>query len=256
MFMVMKKIISTLLAVLMLASALTLMVGAQEAETKFVPEYNTNRSMPTMNYFTGAVDYFNPESTVISSPEEKIATMDCRLEANGYRLYVDAYSGEVGVENIATGEILLSNPYDIGNSTAPVEDKVKYLSQLRINYSEVTNPGKGLDFYSADFAISKAYQTAGASGQTNGEAYSETDQERIQPTQILVKNIKNGLRVEYSIGREQSKMLVPRVIEKTSFETKLLNPIKAALDVAEQEWIAQYVAEGMPEGQEIGRAHV
>ena len=237
--MVMKKIISTLLAVLMLASALTLVVGAQETETKFVPEYNTNLSKPTMNYVTGALEYDNPESTVISSPEEKLATMDCRLEANGYQLYVDAYSGEVGVKSLATGEILLTNPYDLGKSKATYNTKLELLSQLVVNFKDIAT-GQNMTYNSAEYAIAKAYQKS-------GDIYS--DPEQIQTSQIIVKNIKNGLRVEYSIGREQSKMLVPRVIEKTSFETKILEPVKAALEVAVQEWTAQYVAEGMSEGQ-------
>ena len=44
--------------------------------------------------------------------------------------------------------------------------------------------------------------------------------------QISVEHIKNGIRVEYSIGREQTRMLVPKMISKTRFETKILKPMR------------------------------
>ena len=54
--------------------------------------------------------------------------------------------------------------------------------------------------------------------------------EAAQRGQILVKNIKNGIRVEYTIGREQARMLVPRQIEKSAFETKILAMMEEAFE--------------------------
>ena len=225
--MVTKKIISTLLAVLMLCSACTLVISAEEA-TSFVPEYDTNVSFPSIDYKLGSVEFNNAESASITSPEEKIATMDCRLEKDGYRLYVDAYSGEVGVECIATGEILLTNPYDVNQSkNDDWATKFQLMSQLIVNYKEISS-GSPKTLWSGEWTVGKAYDK-------NGNPLKNED---VQPSQIRVKNIKNGLRVEYTIGREQSKMLVPRVIEQSAFETKLLNPIKEALEIAREQWIA------------------
>ena len=197
----------------MLASACTVVISAAEAETTFEPEYNTNLSEPTINYKQGRVDFSDTSdvavSQVIKTAEDKIATMDCRLEKDGYRLYVDAYSGEVGVENIATGEILLTNPYDLSESNAPWSTKTALLSQLVVNFKDIT-AGQTITYYSADWTIGKAYSDKGVA----------LDDEKIEPSQIRVKNIKNGLRVEYTIGREQTKMLVPRVIEKSAFEDR------------------------------------
>ena len=47
--------------------------------------------------------------------------------------------------------------------------------------------------------------------------------------QIAVKTIKNGLRVEYTIGREDTKYLVPRLIEKERFIKNIHAPLIIAM---------------------------
>ncbi len=205
----MKKIISTLLAVLMLVSGLVVTVGA-EGEATSTPEYtyNTTNAKQTMNYLKGETIPADKDSQAvkISSAEEKIAMMDLRLEKDGYRMYVDAYSGEIATQCIATGEILFTNPYTvcdpIPSSGKEAHDtiKAKLLSQLIIKYTDI------------------------ATGQTS-EFFSYT--ESAERGQIDVKNIKNGIRVEYTIGREEARMLVPLCIEKSDFETKILNVLEA-----------------------------
>ena len=237
--MVMKKIISTLLAVLMLVGSFSVMVGAQDPENTFTPAYNTNTSMPTIDYFNSLTDYFNASSEVIDTEEEKLATMDCRLEKNGYRLYVDAYSGEVAVECLESGEVLFTNPYNLSKTKADWKTKVELLSQLVVNFKDITT-GQTQSYYSGTWGAAKAYTDKGL----------VQPEEDIQQSQILVRNIKNGLRVEYTIGREQSKMLVPRVITKEAFETKIEAPLLAALEQYKQELIDQYVnGEGMKQAQ-------
>lgn len=207
-----KRIISTLLSVLMLAGAFTVMTAAEESEA---PEYtyNTSSSKPTVDYFTGqsivekkvdnSTSYEASGTKVIYSAEDKLATMDLRYEKDGYRLYVDAYSGEVATYCIATGEILFSNPYNVGNSTATESIKTQLMSQLVVKYVDITS-GDDNTYYSYEWAAQRG--------------------------QIVVRNIKNGIRVEYTIGREEARMLVPRQIEKTSFETKILNVMEAAVE--------------------------
>lgn len=207
-----KRIISSFLAVLMLMSAFTIAMSAEEAteETKY--EYKTSNAKPTLNYTTGNAvsDKPNdkgvyeeiPTQKVVTSAETKLATMDLRFEKDGYQLYVDAYSGEVATRCIATGEILFSNPYTVGESTA-TENSIKpqLLSQLVVKYVDVAS-GDDNTYYSYEWAASRG--------------------------QIVTKNIKNGIRVEYTIGREEARMLVPRQIEKTAFETKILNVMEEA----------------------------
>ena len=241
--MIMKKIISTLLAVLMLAGTFSLLTVAAEVES-FKPETDTSVSLPTMDYLKGREDFSDSSSKQITTAQEKIATMDCRLEKDGYRLYVDAYSGEVGVECIETGEILLSNPYDLSEDRSDgtqlaTDLKMEMMSQIIVNFKDITKDQTQV-YYSATYSAGKAYDKNGNPLSTD----TKSEAAMVEPSQIRVRNIKNGLRVEYTIGPEQTKMLVPRVIEKTSFETRILNPIKDAIEAKKTEWLEQYIADG------------
>ena len=206
------RIIAALLSLLMLISAFTVVMSAEEAaaETEIEYEYNTSNIQPTIDYFTGREILEVSEDgkatygeKVIYTKEDKLNYMDLRFEqpeADGYQLYVDAYSGEVAVRNKATGEVLFTNPYTIANSTATDSIKSQIMSQLAVKFIDIST-GDDETYYS--------YEQAAQRGQ------------------IVVRNIKNGIRVEYTIGREEARMLVPRVIEKSAFEKKVMEPIKA-----------------------------
>ena len=195
--------------------AFTIAMSAEEA-TAYEPvyEYNTTSGVPTIDYLTGqsvqqvtgekdTISYVPTGENVIFSAEDKIETMDLRYETgkdatNGYQLYVDEYSGEVAVRSKATGEVLFTNPYTIGESTATPSIKGELLSQLAVKFTDKTSGSPDV-YYSYEWAAKRG--------------------------QINVRNIKNGIRVEYTIGREEARMLVPRLIEKNSFEKNLLTPI-------------------------------
>ncbi len=199
------KILSTLLAVIMLMSALVITAGAEEEAPVYTNK--TTSAYPTIGYMKGEVYQDASAATpvvesTIKTAEDKLATMDLKFEKDGYRLYVDAYSGEVATYCIATGETLFSNPYNVGSSTATDSIKAQLLSQIVVKYIDVAT-GDENTYYSYTWAASRG--------------------------QIIVKNIKNGIRVECTIGREEARMLVPRQIEKTAFETKILAPIAAEL---------------------------
>lgn len=143
------------------------------------------------------------KTTIYITPEDKIATMGApKLVKGDYELYIDSFSGEVALKNTVTNEYLFSNPYDIGASKAnESEDQTKeeLLSQIIVNFTSNGNPNQ---FYSFREAAAR--------------------------NQIKVKNIKNGIRVEYTIGREQSKLLLPRVIEASEFEKLLASMVENA----------------------------
>ena len=247
------KIVSTLLALLMLLSSFSFAAFAQEDMSDYY-EYDTNKQ--TLTYLTGNVISKNdkgenikdannkdfvtetyPDTNtkiVVDTARERLEYMDLRLEKDGYRLYIDAYSGEIAVENVATGETMFSNPYDVGTSNAADSIKAQLLSQIVVKYTDITQNNDENTFYS--------YTEAAERGQ------------------IDVKNIKNGLRVEYSIGREQAKILVPMLIERSSFEKKVLAPMREAL--GEDDWYlgkfeAFYIdifAESYPEESDLETA--
>ena len=210
----MKRIISTVLAVLMLISAFAVTASATEtSEDGGSYAWKTKSSQPTLNYFTGmklkpaeaGSEELVPDvdsGVVIKTPEDKLEYMDLRFEKDGYQIYVDHYSGEVATRCVATGEILFSNPYTVGNSVASDSIKTQLMSQIIVKYTDVTTGDSGT-YYSYEWAA--------------------------QRSQIIVRNIKNGVRVEYTIGREESRMLVPRLIEKSSFENNIKNIMEAAV---------------------------
>ena len=221
------KIVSILLAVLMLVGSFSFLTLAAETES-VTYEYDTN--VQSLDYLTGKVlqkkadgtlkqdektkEYFYetyPDSTTeirVDSAQERLDYMDLRLEKYDYRLYVDAYSGEIAVENTVTGEVLFSNPYNVGTSNADDTIKAQLLSQIVVKYKDITQNNTENTFYS--------YTEAAERGQ------------------IDVRAIRNGIRVEYSIGREQAKILVPMKIERKSFEEKILKPVTEALATGDE----------------------
>ena len=186
------RILSTFLAVLFMVSslvaALTFGVSADDGEKENVRIQK--------KYVTG----------IYNSPEEKLASMTLILSKFGYELYANEESGEVAMVEIANrNNVLFTNPYDIGSAhanygtdgtTTGIKEQV--LSQVIVNYSEA----------------SKAQPK---------ELYSFVD--AAMRGQIELSKIRNGVRMEYIIGREEMRKLVPRWIPKESFEQNILKPM-------------------------------
>ncbi len=190
------KIISMLLTVFMILSALTVLFtvevfAAEETETESTTE---SESTEESGKAKESVDYINQ---YFATPEEKLETMDIAYEKDGIRLYVDAESGEVAYVNTKTGEKLFTNPYDVASSTGNETTKYEILSQIIVTFQD--SVGQERIFTSYEEAASR--------------------------NQIVVENIKGGIRVEYTIGREQSKILVPRLISMERFEEMILAPL-------------------------------
>jgi hypothetical protein len=184
-----KRIMSAVLALMMLVGTVTIFSDFITIDISAAWEDKVDaEGDPIINYM----------SQIYSSPEAKLADMTLMKEQNGYQIYVEEYTGEVAFVNTATGQTLFTNPYDIaGTYNSSTENtKAKLLSQIALKY---TDNGVEKTMYS--------YTEAAKRGQ------------------ITVKNIKNGIRMEYSIGELQTIRLVPRRIEKSRFETLILNNI-------------------------------
>ncbi len=140
---------------------------------------------------------------VYSSPEEKLADMVLCTEAYGYQLWFEEFTGEVAVVDTTTGQTWFSNPYDLNSGYQAISDSTKQqlLSQLRISYLE-NDVEKTMD----------SYTEAALRGQ------------------IVMKNIKGGIRVEYTLGEEQTTRLVPRMIKKERYEEMILSQV-------DDEWV-------------------
>ena len=204
--MLMKKIIAVILTALMLLSTFTVLVQAEDSSTT-APKYTykTNKNTATMNYMTGEYVTESGETIIVDTEEEKLATMDLRVESNGYRIYIDEYSGEVAIECIATGELMFSNPVTASAMQREETMRAEFLSQILIDYIDTSNNNQECSYNSYKNAVS-----VGVAGSP-------------LPSQLVVKPIKNGIRVDYSIGRVDSRYLVPERISKVDFEEKILN---------------------------------
>jgi Membrane protein involved in colicin uptake len=144
---------------------------------------------------TETIDY---TTTVYASQEEKLATMVLSAKYGDYELYYQDYTGEIAVKNIKTNTILFSNPYDVaspmaGGAISSTNVANQILSQLIIKY---TDNDSEVPMYS--------YVESALRGQ------------------ITKKNLKNGIRVEYILGRQETRKLVPKMIEKSRFEELIL----------------------------------
>lgn len=140
---------------------------------------------PIINYLADAYE----------SPDAKLADMIMVKEQNGYQLWYEEFTGEVAVVDLTTGQVTFSNPWDIASGYQAISDAVKekLLSQLVITYLE-NDVQKTMN----------SYTEAALRGQ------------------ITKKNIKNGIRVEYILGEEQTIRLVPRMIKMDRFEELIL----------------------------------
>ncbi|MBR6514200.1 MAG: hypothetical protein IKT46_05125 [Clostridia bacterium] len=146
-----------------------------------------------------AFDYLNAQN-VFKTADEKLASMVKKVESDEYALYCDEYTGEVAIQNTITGQTLFTNPYDLAGSSSTEDVKGQLMSQIEIRYSD--NTGTNTSMFSYKEACLK--------------------------NQIKVKNLKNGLRVEYSIGDEEVRYLVPMQIEKSRYETLIRSHIEAS----------------------------
>ena len=129
---------------------------------------------------------------------DKILTMDMMLENATHMLFVQKYTGEIACYDKKSEQILFSNPYDVSTCDNK-SDAIKHqlMSQIVLKYSDTTGNTKTM--YS--------YVEAAINGQIN------------------VKYIKNGIRIEYTLGRQEANYLVPRMITKERFEKMILNVI-------------------------------
>lgn len=143
-------------------------------------------------------DYYlkNYITKPFATPELKIATMKKYLEDDNYAFYVEEDSGEWALYNKFTNQYLFSNPYDVGATESSEDTKMNLLSQIIIDYS--------------DSGVSKTYTSF---------------KDCVMLDQINVKNLKNGVRVEYTIGNQETRKLIPMQITAERFENEILSKI-------------------------------
>ena len=218
-----KRLLSFILAVMMLAGCLSsVSVFATDNEENAIDYLDLSKEqlleseMGLVNVDrmvdkviqSRIIDYYVQSD--VSTPEEKLSQMTLVYSAYGYNLYHDRKSAEVAVENTATGQILFTNPYDINTTNVAESVKHELLSQIKIQYTDIA-------------------------GSNSSSMLSFT--EAASKLQVKTKYIRGGIRVEYTMGREETRKLVPRRIEKKRFEDVILSKIK---DEKEKSYLAAF----------------
>lgn len=117
------------------------------------------------------------------------------IASGDYELYVQENSGEVAVKNTKTGQVLFSNPYDVRTNVSQQSLYKPMFAQINLAY-EIIKEGKS--------GVMNSYVDAAC-----------------YENQIKVSYIKNGVCVEYTIGRADQRRLVPMIMEKYRWETVL-----------------------------------
>lgn len=152
---------------------------------------------PTLYKFLHDIKY---QSKVYKSPEDKMATMTKAVENDRFALYIQEYTAEVAVVDKTTGQKLFTNPWDVADSQCSRTVQDQLLSQIVLDYTD-------------------------REGSTNNlNSYMDAAEEQ----QIVIKLIRNGVRVEYTLGAAAKKRIVPHRIERSRFEELILKPFYEA----------------------------
>lgn len=150
-------------------------------------------------------DYINME---FASEAEKLEQMKYEQNENGewvetdkpqlenqyMELYVHPVSGEIGIRNKVTGEIMLSNPYNVKNAGIDLS-KQQYLSTLTLTYKNITYGGETTYYSYKDSCVH--------------------NQMKIEPI-LNGAGAKTGIKVIYEFGKKE--LVLPLALTKEDFD--------------------------------------
>ncbi len=179
----------TMLATLSMLPVMAAEGEVNESSLKFNATYY-------QNYYTQAKN--KDRKTKFLTEEARLSAMKLHNSKGDFELYVDEITGEVALKDKSTGNVLFTTPYDTAEDTRISYDrKVELLSQVIINYSSIS----------------------GSTGTYNSFTHSAL------LNQISIRKLKGGVRIEYSIGQEESRILVPMAITATRFKAMIEAPL-------------------------------
>ena len=196
----MKRILSVLLVAVMMFSAIAGLIPASRVhvyaagseEEEFVNNYLTATTTAV------TVSYATLQEKLTTDINMKLMLAVDALDGCTYQLYCNAFTGEVIYYNLTTGEGLTTNPYDMGaNEAISASVKAQLMSQVVVSYKGNDGNLKTMDSFT----------------------------EAAQRGQIQVKPITNGIRVQYTIGRENTTYLMPGWITVERFQEEILDPL-------------------------------
>lgn len=131
--------------------------------------------------------------------------LDSVTSADGrYTLYINRYTGVAYYVNNLTGQILTSNPIDVNYATLASSVRATLLSQIELQIEEIADVTKKYTYDSTSMAAERA--------------------------QIKISSVKDGLRVNYTIGETATRYLVPGMISAKRFYSEILSPMIARME--------------------------
>ena len=122
-------------------------------------------------------------------------------------LWANVLTGEVYIKDIATGQIMISNPYDLQGNTDT--KKAELMSQIVVNYTSAT---------AATNASEKMYSFTAAAARG----------------QISMTPVENGIRLDYIMGDTTKRYVMPYGIDAVDYIDQVMVPLQ------EQTWELMY----------------
>lgn len=215
-----KKVMALLLCLMVFLPLVTIQAFA--AETSDTSGAATSGTTSAGNDESGDEDVWKKlkpayMSTGFTSVDDRIngndviAPMTCMLIKDGYAIYADSLTGEVVL-------LKLSKPNDKNEYEKKDNGVYKYdgyFTTNPYNIGSATVAGKAVSEIVKEPLYSQVELTY-MSNETETTLNSFKD--AAINDQINIKEIRNGIRVEYTLGREEIKYLVPRRIKKDKLD--------------------------------------
>ena len=200
------RLLAFLLAVLTLLAALILPVAAGEPEDPAEPP------APVANYETATAaakvaDYASVKEKLTA--EIAAGYTELYAQSDKYQLFCNKFTGEVYLRDRTTGQYLTTNP--VNPHSKALSDR---LSQVWMSFKTFETDAVEKRYTSFDMAAQKG--------------------------QITVRRIKNGIRVEYTLGDVSSRYVAPQAILDTDFQESILFPLEEyILSILNYEFITE-----------------
>ncbi|MBQ3866555.1 MAG: hypothetical protein II776_06605 [Clostridia bacterium] len=180
------RVLSALLSLMLAASMILALVPAAVQAESALGDKALYKELHDIIY----------QKVIYKSPEDKMLTMTKAVENERFALYIQEYTAEVVVVDKITGQKLFTNPWDVADSQCSRAVQDQLLSQIVLDYTDREGTTNNLTSY----------------------------QDAAEQQQIVIKLIRNGVRVEYALGAAVKKRIVPHRIEKSRFEELILKP--------------------------------
>ena len=202
------RIISTVLALVLVFGSVAafLPVKADAAYSPSISDTENLSDEQIKEIVLAATEYdFASAEEALNYELERGYLESVNSDGNEFTLYVNRYTGVIYYRNNLTGEILTSNPYNVGYKKGSqfaindVKSRKAILDQITISFTKVTESSATTIFGSTEEGAERA--------------------------QIQLVSIRGGFRVSYTLGDTAPRKLAPKQLTVKNFEELLLKPM-------------------------------